>query len=371
MTLFMGEPHMLYVGIDQHKRQLTVCVRDNQGDAVLRRQVGTGWLEVDGFLESLLERSMPEGGYVAVMEVCGFNDWLLKRLARWGCTQAYVIAAPPRLRNKTDRRDAAKLSELLWINRERIAAGSRLVEIHVVYQTTEQEEEARRLTHLRYRLGRERTRIKNRIAGLLRRHNLEHECPTKKLFTQQGLDWLTEVELAELDHIALDMELERYRLCSKHLDRVNRLIHQWAAKNPTIKLLRTLPKIGEYTALALWAHIGPIARFPHARSLANYFGLTPGCRNSGGSARPGGITKAGHPIVRFLLSQAVLHALRNDAGLRSWYRQVKRRRGAKIARVAVMRRLCEALWHMLSKQEPYRPMGSGEPTRRSKTACAA
>ena len=114
---------MFYVGIDQHKRHLTICVRNEQGDVALRRQVKTGWLEVDRFLESLQERSVPEGGYVAIMEVCGFNDWLLKRLARWGCTKVYVIAAPPRLRNKTDRRDSAKLSELLWINRERIAAG--------------------------------------------------------------------------------------------------------------------------------------------------------------------------------------------------------------------------------------------------------
>jgi transposase len=152
---------------------------------------------------------------------------------------------------------------------------------------------------------------------------------------------------------------------------VSRLIHRRAERHPTVKLLRTLPKIGEYTALALWAHIGPIARFPRARSLANYFGLTPGCRNSGESDRPGSITKAGHRLVRFLLAQAVVHALRCDPGLRSWYRQVKRRRGAKVARVAVMRRLCEALWHMLSKQEPYRPVGSAEPTKRSKTACAA
>ena len=96
--------------------------------------------------------------------------------------------------------------------------------------------------------------------------------------------------------------------------------------------LRTLPKIGEYTALALSAHIGPIERFEHARSLANYFGITPGCRNSGETDRPGSITKAGHPFIRFLLAQRVLHALRGDPGLRSWYRHVKRRRGSKIAR---------------------------------------
>ena len=362
---------MFYVGIDQHKRHLTICVRNEQGDVALRRQVATGWLEVDRFLESLQDRCMPEGGYVGIMEVCGFNDWLLKRLARWGCTEAYVIAAPPRLRNKTDRRDSAKLSELLWINRERIATGSRLVEVREVYQPSQQEQQARQLTQLRQRLGRDRTRIKNRLGSILRRHNLEQECPTKSLFARQGCRWLTTVDLPPLDRIALDKEMERYLLCSKHLDRVNRLIHQHAEKHPTVKLLRTLPKIGEYTALALWAHIGPIARFPHARSLANYFGLTPGCRNSGVSDRPGSITKAGHPKARFLLAQAVLHALRCDAGLRAWYRRVKRRRGAKVARVAVMRRLCEALWHMLSKREPYQPVGSTEPAKRNRTPCAA
>lgn len=362
---------MLYVGIDQHKRHLTICVCNEQGDVVLRRQVGTGWAEVGRFLESLLERSRPEGGYLAVMEICGFNHWLLERLACWGCSQTYVIAAPPRLRSKTDRRDAAKLSELLWINRQRIATGKRLNEIRVVYQTNQQEEEARRIIHLRYRLGRERTRVKNRIGGLLRRYNLEHECPTKSLFTQQGLSWLTKLELSDLDRIALDMELNRYLLCNGHLQRVERLIHQCAKKQPAVKLLRTLPKIGEYTALALWAHIGPVSRFPRARSLSHYFGLTPGCRNSGESDRPGHITKAGHPIVRFLLGQAVLHALRGDAGLRSWYRKVKHRRGAKVARVAVMRRLCESLWHMLSKQEPYRPVGARERTAKRVTGGAA
>lgn len=349
---------MQYVGIDQHKRHLTVYVRDEQGEMTVRRQVQTRWEEVDSFLESLLQRSLPAGGYVAIMEVCGFNGWLVERLARWGCHRVYVVAAPPRVRNKTDRRDAAKLSEMLWINRERIAQGQRLLQARETYQPTPAEREARQLVHLRQRLGKERTRVKNRIQGILRRHNLEQECPTKGTFTRQGYRWLTRVELPAIDRIELDMCLDQYMLCYHNLDRVTALIRDRALEQPAVRLLRTLPKIGEYTALALWAHIGPIARFPRARSLANYFGLTPGCRNSGESARPGGITKAGHPVVRFLLSQAVLGALRHDPGLRSWYRQVKRRRGAKTARVAVMRRLCESLWHMLSKQEPYRRVGS-------------
>ena len=58
-------------------------------------------------------------------------------------------------------------------------------------------------------------------------------------------------------------------------------------------------------------------------------------------------------MVRFLLGQAVIHVLRKDAWIRQWYRQVKHRRGSKVARVAVMRRLATILWSMLKHNMPY------------------
>ena len=351
---------MWYVGIDQHKRHLTVCARNEQGEIVLRRQVKTKWLEVHHFLESLRQEAEPQGGYVAILEVCGFNRWLIRRLKRYGCRHVYLIAPPERIRQKTDRRDAARLSELLWLNRGRVADGQRLLYVSEVYQASDQEEYDRQLTHLRGRLGAELTRVKNSLLGILRTHNLEQECPTKGGFTQAAVQWMRIVELPELDRLAMDFRLGQFDLLSCQLQEVNRRIDHRAAGNRKVRLLRTLPKIGPYTALALAAHIGPIERFATARSLANYFGLTPGCRNSGESDRPTGITKAGHPFVRFLLAQVVLHALRGDPGLRQWYRQIKRRRGSKIARVAVMRRLCEKIWHMLSRQEPYQPVGVGK-----------
>ena len=155
--------------------------------------------------------------------------------------------------------------------------------------------------------------------------------------------WLRVVELPGLDRLELDMRLTEYRLYAQQLADVAAMIEKRAAKNAEVRRIRTIPKPGAYTALALVAHIGPIERFPHARSLSNYFGITPGCRNSGDTDRPGSITKAGHPFIRFLLAQMVLHALRGDSGLRRWYRRVKRRRGSKVARVAVMRRLCESI----------------------------
>ena len=58
--------------------------------------------------------------------------------------------------------------------------------------------------------------------------------------------------------------------------------------------------------------------------------------------------------MRYLLNQAVLQVLRFDGTMRNWFKRIKRRRGAKIARVAVMRRLATIFWHMLKKQQKYR-----------------
>ncbi|HVC94813.1 MAG TPA: transposase [Pirellulales bacterium] len=109
------------------------------------------------------------------------------------------------------------------------------------------------------------------------------------------------------------------------------------------------------------ASIGPISRFPRPRSLANYWGLTPSCRNSGKTTqRLGSITKQGSKTARFLLCQLSQHVLRRDAWMREWYKRIKRRRGSKIARVAVMRRLATIIWQMLSRQQPY---VTGDPAR--------
>jgi hypothetical protein len=58
-------------------------------------------------------------------------------------------------------------------------------------------------------------------------------------------------------------------------------------------------------------------------------------------------------MARWLLAQMVHKVLRKDARLRKWYKRIKRRRGASIARVAVMRKLATIIWHMLTKRKTY------------------
>jgi hypothetical protein len=59
---------MLYLGIDQHKRQLTVNLRSEDGLVVLKRQVSTQWEKVRAFFADLAEKAGPAGGFLAILE---------------------------------------------------------------------------------------------------------------------------------------------------------------------------------------------------------------------------------------------------------------------------------------------------------------
>ena len=68
---------MLYLAIDQHARQITVCVRNEAGETVLRRQVSTRPEKIEAFFQQLTEM---DNQFMAILEVCGFNDWLIERV---------------------------------------------------------------------------------------------------------------------------------------------------------------------------------------------------------------------------------------------------------------------------------------------------
>jgi transposase len=360
---------MLYLAIDQHRKQLTVNLRNESGDVVLKRQVSTAWPRVRGFLEEVRQASLPEGGFVAIVEVCGLNDWLLKLLAEHGCRETILVQPEKRSKQKTDRRDAGALGELLWVNRQRLLAGKKVQGVRRVQLPTPAEAEDRQLTAWRQRLGQCRTRTINKIKHILRKHNLEQECPTKGLDTIKGRKWLGQLALGAIDRLELDQLQAQWKLWDEQIARLELEIEKRQARNATAAVLATVPGCGAYGSLALAARIGRIERFPRPASLANYWGLTPGCRNSGEATdRLGSITKQGSAMARFILAQVTLHVLRRDAHMRAWYGRIKRRRGSKIARVAVMRRLATIIWQMVKYNQPY---VIGGPPRRKLAGQAA
>jgi transposase len=357
---------MLYLGIDLHLKQMTVSLRNENGDVLLRRQVSTRWTKLEEFRKQLHQAVATEK-YVAVVEVCGFHDWLVQWLRQdEHCDQVLVVQPLGRSASKTDRRDAHGLSELLWVNRERLLRGDRVHGVRTVYMPSEEELAARCLTRARERLVRRRTQTLNQIHKILRRRNLEWERPTKTFQTVKVRQWLKTLELDPIDRLAVNQLLVQWALWDEQLQAADGWIQERFLANRNACLLATMPGVSMFIGLAIACRIAPITRFPRSRSLANFLGLTPGCNSSGDTERVGSITKIGSRMVRYLLAQVIQHLLRRDGGIRAWYQRIKRRRGSKVARVAVMRRTAAIMWRMLSTGASWRrssemPVAAGEP----------
>ena len=98
--------------------------------------------------------------------------------------------------------------------------------------------------------------------------------------------------------------------------------------------------------------------------MAGYTGLCPRVYQSGESDRRGPLSKNGPRYLRWALIEATTHASKHPA-YHDRYERTKRRlgkqRGPKVAQVDLARRLAEAIWHMLTREQPFAPAGAPAP----------
>jgi transposase len=130
-------------------------------------------------------------------------------------------------------------------------------------------------------------------------------------------------------------------------------IEQEVEKCPEAQRLQTHPGVGALTALAFVLIIGRADRFQCGKQIASYLGLVPLEDSSGQRRRLGHITKQGNSLLRFLLVEAAQVTVRSDQEWRSKYFHLAMRRGRKIAKVAMARRLAVRLYWMWRKGWNY------------------
>src|SRR5437899_1227167 len=142
-----------------------------------------------------------------------------------------------------------------------------------------------------------------------------------------------------------------------------------AEKCPEARRLMTHPGVGALTALAFVLIIGRAERFRCGKQIASYLGLVPLEESSGNQRRLGHITKQGNSLLRFLLVEAAQVTVRSIPEWRSRYFHLAMRRGRKIAKIAMARKLAVRLYWMWRKKWDYEQLkkfGShaGEPVHR-------
>ncbi|MGL6248723.1 MAG: IS110 family transposase [Culicoidibacterales bacterium] len=345
---------MLYLAIDQHKDQLTINLRNEHGDVIQKEQVSTKHNDINEFFDKLVKKARQHRGFMAILEVCGFNDWLIEKLKKYNCNEIVLIQPDHSSNKKTDQRDANALGELLWNNRKRLQGGKRPNGIRRIIPADPKDAKVRQLANFRLYLVSQRTRAINKIKGIINKHNMAQDAPTKDCKTKKFRQWIQAVSLPVIDSIEVNMNLEAWKLYDRQILEIEGELVKLAESNPAkVFKLKSIPGISVMGAIMLLSRIGDITRFLTPGSLANYFGLTPGCHNTAGKQRLGGVTKAGSPIARQVLNFAVIHVLRKDPQMKAWHKKIKARKGAKTARVAVMRKLATIIWHMLRWDKPY------------------
>src|SRR3984893_3602329 len=196
---------MLYLGIDQHARQIAMSIRNDDGDVLQARQVSTHPEKIQAFFQQLTrDRLQTDDEFIAVLEVCGFNDWLIRMLQDYRCHRVILIQPDDRKKRKTDRRDTAALSELLWVNRGRLLAHKQVRGLRQVDSAASTDQANRRLTTLRKEARQARTLLINKIRHILRRHNLQWQMPTKTFPTKPAIAWLKNLVLPEIDRLEMN-----------------------------------------------------------------------------------------------------------------------------------------------------------------------
>jgi transposase len=111
--------------------------------------------------------------------------------------------------------------------------------------------------------------------------------------------------------------------------------------------------VGPLTALAFVLIIERADRFQCGKQIASYLGLVPLEDSSGNRRRLGHITKQGNSLLRFLLVEAAQVTVRSLPEWRSKYIHLTMRRGRKIAKVAMARKLAVRLYWMMRKEWDY------------------
>ena len=198
-----------------------------------------------------------------------------------------LIQPSDRKKRKTDRRDAASLSELLWVNRDRLLAGKPVRGLRQVDVASPRDQENRRLTTLRKEAGQTRTRLINKVRHVLRRHNLQCEMPTKTFPTLSAIPWLKKVVLSPIDRLEMDDLLVDLEQIEARVKRLDKAIVERSRISPDAVLLSSMPGVGSFTATGLSCRVGRVERFPRSHSLANYWGLSRTSSPFGGGVQVG------------------------------------------------------------------------------------
>jgi transposase len=323
---------MLIIGCDYHPGFQQIAFVDREtGELGERRLVHRE--EAEQFYGKLREQDIP----VRVgMEASGHARWFERLLSAlqfelWVGDAAEIRTKRVR-KQKTDRQDAQLLLRLMLEDR-----------FPRIWVPDAANRDLRQLLWHRHRLVQMRTRVMNQLHVVALNEGLRRK---KALWRPAGRNELESLKLAPWASRRRQDLLDLLDQLTPKIQELTRALEQEVEKRPVTRRLMTHPGVGSLTALAFELVIGTPERFPCGKQIASYVGLVPSEESSGDRRRLGHISKQGNVLLRFLLVEAAQVTVRSQPQWRSKFFHLAMRRGRKIAKVAMARKLVVHLYWM-------------------------
>lgn len=333
---------MKYIGIDYHKQYFVATAMDERGRIISKDKVSTDRDSIRHYF-----KKAGTGDTKAVMEACyGWEyfydevDDLLEDLVMAHPLKTRLIAEA---RIKTDSIDSETLAHLL-----------RADLIPKAYAPSADTRDKKNLLRYRSSLTAIKVRIKNTIHSVLARNHIEDKTFTSlsDKFGKKGLVYLRAVTLKGNDTVILNQYLDLLGETETKIKAAESQIRAVCRQDEICKLLSSVPGIGDILAVTIRYEIDEIGRFVSAGKLCSYAGIVPSTYSSGNRTYQGKITKQGNKWLRWAMIEAAQRAPLNDMWLREFYNRISKK-GKKIARVAVARKLLEIIYRIWTEQKPY------------------
>jgi len=321
-----------HVGVDLHQRFCYLTAVDASGKLLRQGQVANQAVALQGWLGGL------ERPRQVVVEASGF--WPAFHRAVHRHAERIVMVHPQRVKAiasaklKNDRVDSSTLAHL-----------SRCDLLPEAWMADEATQQLRLRVRLRINLGRQRARAKNQLQAVL--HQEGFIKPVTDLFGKRGRAWLQQIELSAAARMVVETWLREVDRLDAEIAVQRRELERLAAGDARARWLQTVPGIGAYSAMVMLAEMGDVARFSNKQALASYAGLVPMVRESAGRKKRGGITHQGSNTLRWIMLQVAQVACRYSPAVRAWYTQLRQRKPAQVARIAVARKLLCVAWALL------------------------
>jgi transposase len=170
------------------------------------------------------------------------------------------------------------------------------------------------------------------------------------MFGPAGQKLLDEMPFDGVYGIRIESLRDLLEVFDREVALIEREIQRMLKDHPGYRTIQALHGVGPVTAAVFVAEIGDVTRFPTARHLCSWAGLTPKLFESDTTSFKGRITKQGSTIVRWAAVEAVVRYHGGDP-IAPAYRRIAERRGHKIAKVAAARKLLTLIFYGLRDGE--------------------